>query len=344
MAMTRQEAIEDGLARLKGVGFTMGPGFAEHGPMVAEAISSLGFNDRVAGWVDAYNGKRRHLPLPPVQRPINGNDDSDWRAALGVYPRAADWLAFFRNALSETAWPDVLRVWVPRLLDGHAGALTHGLIRTAHAVRGLPAEGAPSDLARDELAHGLGYWAASYHRSPGDSERGGTRNLDEALYRLPRGEGGVDIAPAIESLAPVADIDAAISRHTATFSRLLLAHDELAPVPAIQIVHSITAPRSMRDLLPYLPPESGPRAYRLLWRVSAWVVARLAPPLASGAESDAPRAEASMTIEELAERAIAHGDEHVIKLTEACLCEDWLRPDPVYRVLAEAMLRRLPAF
>lgn len=341
--MTRQDAIEDGLARLNGVGFTMAPGFAEHGPMVAEAISSLGFDDRVAGWVDAYNGKRRHLPLPPPQRPIDGADESDWRAALGVFPRAADWLAFFRRALAETRWPEVLRLWVPRLLDGHAGGLTHGLIRTAHAVRSLPADGAPSELLCDELAHGLGYWAASYHRSPGDPARSGARNLDEALYRLPRGAGG-DVATAIESLAPVADIDAAISQHTASFGRLLLAHDELAPVPAIQIVHAITAPRSMRDLLPYLPPESGPRAYRLLWRVSAGMVARLAAPLASGAESDPPREEAVMTTEEIADRAIAHGDEHVIKLTEACLYEDRLRPDPVYRVLAEAMLRRLPAF
>jgi hypothetical protein len=342
MAMTRQEAIEDGLARLKGVGFTMGPGFAEHGPMVAEAISSLGFNDRVAGWIDAYNGKRRHLPLPPPQRPIDGADESDWHAALGVYSRAADWLAFFRRALAEMPWPEVLRIWVPRLLDGHAGGLTHGLIRTAHAVRCLPVNGTPSDLTRDELAHGLGYWAASYHTSPGDPARSGSDDLDAALHRLPRGE-NADIAPAIESLAPIADIDAAISRHTATFARLLLAHDELAPVPSIQLVHSITAPRSMRDLLPFLPTESGPQAYRLLWRVSAGVVARLVLPLATSSESDPPRAEASMAPQELADRAVAHGDEHAIKLAEAVLYEDQLRPDPVYRVLAEAMLRRLPA-
>jgi hypothetical protein len=82
----------------------------------------------------------------------------------------------------------------------------------------------------------------------------------------------------------------------------------------------------------------------LLWRVSAGIVARLALPLATGSESAPPRQEALMTPQELADRAIAHGDEHVIKLTEACLYEDRLRPDPVYRIVAEAMLRRLPAF
>jgi hypothetical protein len=342
MAMTRQEAIEGGLARLKGVGFTMGPGFAEHGPMVAEAISSLGFNDRVAAWVDAYNGKTRHLPMPSPQQPIDGADEGDWRAALGVYPRAADWLAFFRRALAETPWQAVLRLWVPRLLDGHAGALTHGLIRTAHAVRNLPADGAPSALTLDELAHGLGYWAASYHRSPGDPERSGADDLDQALRRLPRGE-KADIAPAIESLAPVADIDAAISRHTAAFARLLLAHEELRPVPTIQLIHTITAPRSMRDLLPFLPPGSGPLAYRLLWRVSALVVAHVARPPATGSDGDPLHRAAGLTPAELADRAIAHGDDHMIKLTEACLAEDRLRPDSVYRVLAEAMLQRLSA-
>lgn len=344
MTMTRQDAIEDGLARLRrnGMSFTMGPGFAEHGPMVAEAISSLGFDDRVGAWIDGYNSKTRHLPLPPAQRPIDGTNETDWRAALGVYPRAADWLAFFRAALAEAPCSEVLRIWVPRLLDGHFGALTHGLIRTAHAVRSLPADGVPSELTRDELAHGLGYWAASYQRSPGDPDRSGTRNLDEALASLPRDE-SADIAQAIESLAPVTDIDAAISRHTATLGRLLLAHDELAPVPTIQLIHSITAPRSMRDLLPYLPPESGPRAYRLLWRVSAGIVARIARPAVNGADSDPPRVEARMKPAELADRAIAHGDDHMIKLTEACLNEDRHRPDPVYRVLAEAMLQRLPA-
>jgi len=50
----------------------------------------------------------------------------------------------------------------------------------------------------------------------------------------------------------------------------------------------------------------------------------------------------SRSYEELAACAVAHGDEHVIKLTDACLGEDWLRPDPAYCALAEAMLQRLP--
>jgi hypothetical protein len=339
--MTRAEAINDALARLEGVGFTMAPGFSEHGPMVAEAISSLGRNERVGPWVDGYSAKRRHLQMPPPQRAIDGGAESDWRAALGVYARASDWLDFFRRSLADRSWAEVLRLWVPRLIDGHAGGLTHGLIRTAHAVRMLPADRAPSLLERDELAHGLGYWAATYQRSPGDPNRQGALGLAEAIEQLPRGEG--DIAPVIESLGPMPPLDEAISQHTAHFARLLLAHGELAPVPTIQLIHTITAPRSMRDLLPYLPPQQGGWAYRCLWRVSAGIAARLARPLGAGAEM-APRIEEpQLSRDELIDRAVALGDEHAIKLTEACLCEDQIRPDPIYRSLAEAVLTRLPA-
>lgn len=338
MAMTRQEAIEDGLARLRGISFAMGPGFSEHGPMVAEAISSLGRDDSVAAWVDAYKAHYRHNPAPPPQAPIGEND---WDAALGNYARVSDWLDFFRRALAEASWHDVIRIWLPRLMDGYAGGLTHGLIRTAHAVRSLPADDTPSELARDELAHGLAYWAATYHRSAGDPDRRGTRPLRAALQALPRGD-GADIAPAIESLEATPDIDAAISRHTAAFARLLLAHRELPPIPTIQLVHSITAPRSMRDLLPFLQPEQGAWAYRRLWQVSAGIVARMTKPRPGETEIvvDAPK----LPRDELVDRVVAHRDDHVIKLTEACLCEDAIRPDPVYRGVAEAILQRIPAW
>ena len=41
----------------------------------------------------------------------------------------------------------MLGTWLPRLLPGARGGLTHGLLRVAHGVRGLP-DGEPSALAR----------------------------------------------------------------------------------------------------------------------------------------------------------------------------------------------------
>jgi hypothetical protein len=43
----------------------------------------------------------------------------------------------------------------------------------------------------------------------------------------------------------------------------------------------------------------------------------------------------------LVERAVANGDEHAIKMAEACLREDAVAPRPVYRLAAQDALGRL---
>jgi hypothetical protein len=109
MATTRQDAINDALERLEDRGFTMEHSFSEHGPMVAEAISTLNCNDDIAGWVKTYKVKRRHVPPPPPKEAIDGNNEIQWRHALGDYARVTDWLEFFREELKERPWQDIIR-------------------------------------------------------------------------------------------------------------------------------------------------------------------------------------------------------------------------------------------
>lgn len=318
MAPTRQEAINDAYERLKDVWFTMEPIFAEHGPMAAEAMSTLGRNGSVAAWVEAYKANHRHLPPPPAQERIDPADESQWRAALGATRRMSDWLDLFRRELAERAWQETIRIWVPRLIDGCAGGLTHGLIRTAHAVRALPEEGAPSEREREELARGLAYWAAVYQPPAGDA---------------PSTTNAVD-APG--------DAGAAISRHTARFAHILLAQEAAQAVPLIQLVHTITSAAATRNFLPLLPPAFGAQASRRLDQVATAIAARVTRAPVPDAAPTAEIGEPLFGIDELIDRAVAHGDEHVIKLTEACLREDRIKPDPVYRAVAEMLQRRVP--
>jgi hypothetical protein len=154
--------------------------------MVAEAISTLGRNDKIPSWVETYNSKHRHVPTPPPKDPIDGTNETQWRAALGDSTRATDWLEFFRTTLEERPWQDIIRNWVPVLISGYFGGLTHGLIRTAHAVRSFPKEGVASPLEIDELARGLAYWAGTYRQLPGNPGLDGNLPLEEAISRLPR--------------------------------------------------------------------------------------------------------------------------------------------------------------
>src|ERR1700685_4200593 len=117
---SRQDALMDALERLKGIDFTMQPGFSEHGPMVAEAISRLGRNDQVAPWVEAYKAHYRHIAAPPGRAPIDATNESAWRGALGDAERMSDWFEYFRIDLAEQHWQDTIRIRVPRLIDGYA--------------------------------------------------------------------------------------------------------------------------------------------------------------------------------------------------------------------------------
>jgi hypothetical protein len=351
MANTRQDAINEALGQLYDYGFAVEPGFAAHGPMVVEALSALGRNDAIADWLDAYKTKWRHRAAPPRLEPIDARNEAHWRAALGGRERTSDWLDLFRRALTEEPWQDVLRRWVPILIDGAAGGLNHGVIRTTHAIRAFPEDGAPSDLERDELARGLAYWAGSYRTVPGNPDRHGNLALNEALRRLPRlapeQRGGfmaplkglAGYADSVEALAGVTEINDAISKHTATFARVLVAHQELRQVALIELIHAITGPAAIRTLLAYFPDGSGPWVYSRLWQVSAAIVADVAGPMP--AETEPEIGAPTLGPDELVAQAVEHRDEHVIKLTDALLREDRIRPDPVYRIAAESVVPRI---
>jgi hypothetical protein len=200
------------------------------------------------------------------------------------------------------------------------------------------------------LARGLAYWACTYRPLPGNPDRHGRFGVDEALRHLPRVDPGKQKGPlgaglndlpgftsAVESLAAATDAEKAISRHTAAFARVLIPHPEVPPIP---LVHTITAPTAMQNLLPYIPRDLGSRFYGYLWQVSAAVAAIFAAPAKPSAETDPGISEPTLQPDELVHRAIEHGDEHTIKITEACLREDGIWPDPAYPAAAEAVLHR----
>jgi hypothetical protein len=116
--MRRQDAINDGLERLSNLGYTMENSFSEHGPMVAEAISTLGCNGEVTGWVEIYKQKHQHAPLPPRKQSLDGNNQAEWRSALDDCSRATDWLELFREQAKERHWQEVITNWVPILVRG----------------------------------------------------------------------------------------------------------------------------------------------------------------------------------------------------------------------------------
>ena len=348
----RADALADALDRLAHHGFTDGGGMAHHAPMGAEALSALGYHDQVASWVDVYNQRHDPMGAPGADHPLTPGDDTEVAAALGDPSRLGDWAALFDHLLHEQLWPDVVRAWVPRLLPGYGGAFTHGLLRTAHAVRTIDAVGS-TPAARRELARALAWWAGTYTELPGRPGLAGTLTLDEAIGALPRPatpwspeDAGRFVhlheldgfAGAVDELGAPRDPDLALGELTATYARMLVAHPEVHP---FALLHAITPVAAARTLVPFVPGGSAV-VYRHLWHVDAAIAASFLPPGAGAVPAEEVDISGAPTPDELAARAADHGDVHVVKFTEACLREHARQPDPAYLAAAARLVDVMP--
>ncbi|RLV04338.1 hypothetical protein CTZ27_10215 [Streptomyces griseocarneus] len=353
------DAVNEALERMEDLGYERGKGVdvANHGPMGAEALALLGQEDAVAAWVGRYRRAMEHHEPPAARFALDPADESSWRPALGVFDRAGDWERLFVRELAQAHWREVVARWWPRLLPGLFAGLTHGLIRTAHAVRGLYAAGdAPTRLQLDELAKGLAYWAARYAELPGTPRLAGPYELSAAVAALPRvpHEGGLGpdatrgrlaaldkdpgYAEALTWLTPH-QAPRLLSEMTLRFADVYLGHPEVFPVP---LIHGVTAPAAARLVLPHLPEELHAPTVARLWQVQTAFLAVFTVDRRDE-DTDAWRAYVPdlPPLHELGARAAEHGDEHVIKFTEACLREYALRPDPRYMAAAFAAQQRI---
>lgn len=308
--------LDEALARLHDCGPERLGRLTNHAPMAVEALAAHGQARSVHRWLDLYAHKLEEFPsrVEPVT-------DANWSFALGDPRRAADWIGYFEREVAERPWREVLTSWWPRLLPGLYGGSTHPVIRVGHAVRTL-VSGEVTEPRLAELAHGLGYWAAR-HRPVA------------VVASLPGADGA---AAALDTVAPIAVQDGGFSarldqvralpvwaasvtepsdayRHltelvrAATHRYATHGHGE-----ATMLVHAATAPNAVLRSLPALPRTLWAPSLRAAWTASAAVTAMYAP--------DAPAdytPPGTLTPEEVFERALAHGDEHVIKLTDTAL-------------------------
>jgi hypothetical protein len=327
-------AIDDALERLRGTGPEVEDTGPNHGPMAAEALVSLGCDAMVPHWVDQY--RRQLSPMPEATRPLTVET---WPAALGVQGRVGDWMAFFCRQLAEAPWPAVLAEWVQRLIPGVMAAGTHGLIRTAHAVRAL--DDAETPLRLEELAAALAYWAAYYQALPSVPRLVGSLPIDQALDHVPRLGRDYDprVTPrdfvrlldthpgfpaAVDALAAPEALTTALGALTEAGARLYLVHASRYP---LIFIHAVTGPATLRSLLPHVPPALWRTMFAYVWQATAaWAAAF------GGDATIAPWPDAPVPASqgEIVARALDTGDHHAIKFVAACLQEHHIHPRPVY--------------
>jgi len=342
--------LDVALERLRGFGPDLANGMTTHAPMVAEALCALGRPEAVLPWLDRYC--RQALPRPPRVAPI---ERSDWRGALAREDRFSDWSAFFAEELARAPWREVLDVWVARLAPGICAAATHGVIRVGHAARALA--GAQTELRRAELADALASWASTYQELPTRARGAGPAlRPDEAIARValqPAGErrfagtivsslAGLDHFPAFADVIGLLDVDGppaeTVAELTRVFARVLVenAHDTLT---AIVLVHGVTSVAAFGNLVPHLRETTARAVLPYAWQAACGLYATFGskPPGGGTFESERPDLDA------LVERAVAHGDEHAIKLAEACRTAYLREPAPELPAALRRALELIPA-
>ena len=344
-------SLDDALETLAPYGIELKNGNSNHGPMVAEALCALGRPGAVMPWVAHY--RERMLPRSGAQARIRRED---WRAALGARARFADWSGFFGEELQEAPWREVLDRWVERLAPGFCAAATHGVIRVGHAARGL-ADNETTPRLR-ELADAFASWAATYQGLPTKGhEANGGLTPREAIARIPivppdlRVYAGnitaslamlddlPEFAEAIGLIDTRRDLPPLLAELTEVFARVYLAnaHDIRS---AIAFIHGVTSPAALGNIAPLVSDRTARAAVRYAWQAGCGLYACFGGAIAMADDIEPSK---KNDPEELVDRAITHGDEHVIKFTEACLHRHTLGPSPVYIAAVDHVRRMIPA-
>ena len=342
-------SLDDALETLAPYGIELKNGNSNHAPMVAEALCALGRPDAVMPWIARY--RERMLPRPGAHTRIRSED---WRIALGERARFADWSAFFREELRDGPWRDVLDRWVERLAPGFCAAATHGVIRVGHAARGL-AEGETPQRLR-ELADAFASWAATYQVLPaGANAANGRMTPRQAITRVAvvppdrRNDVGnitaslamlddlSEFAPSLGLINTGGELAPLVAEVTEVFARVYLAnaHDIRS---TIAFIHGVTSPAALGNIAPQLSNRTARTAIRYAWQSGCALYTCFGGDTAI-AENIEPCEEDE---DELVDRAVSHGDEHVIKFTEACLRRHALGPSPVYFAAADHVLGMIP--
>jgi questin oxidase-like protein len=348
------EPLDDALDLLSGYGSALANGNFNHAPMVAEALCSLGRPAAVMPWLERY--RPRLLPCPIVGQPVTGDA---WQGALGRVGSFTAWCEFFADQLAAAEWRQVLDRWVARLAPGASAAATHGVIRVGHAVRALAV--GESQARRRELGDALASWAANYRQLPSaPAEEGAKLPPRAALAAIPvvppdrRRPGSITVAlsgladvsafaPAVAAVDLGGDRAARLAELGELFARLYLANARDVP-SVIAFIHGVTSLAAIGHIVPHVADETAHSLIWYGWQAGCGLFACYGRPGgdAAGVTDWAPRDETADSLpDSLTERALANGDEHVIKFTEACLARHRIAPSPVYPAAIDHVLHMI---
>ena len=338
---------DEALGLLTGLGPDLANGMTSHVPMVAEALAAMGEASAAITWVGAH--RKTVVPRGAASEPIEADA---WRAALGQPWRFADWSVLFAEEVARDGWRVVCDRWVGRLAPGFPAAATHGVIRVGHAARALRVGETP--LRLQEFGDALALWASTYVELPAVRTASAKLSPLEALARVAlvpeakRQNGGAITvalgqlvhAPGFDGVLDLIDTERAPTETALAaaeaFARVAAAEVQ-SPLTAIVYTHGVTGVAAALNLLPHVGDATARALVAYAWQSGAALMSAYARAPFDGAAVVAPPGAVNRIT-----RAVAHGDDHVIKLTEACLTLNARLRSPAFLAATDVVAANLP--
>ncbi|MGV2289952.1 questin oxidase family protein [Trinickia sp. YCB016] len=307
-------------------------GTTNHCPMALVALAEMGASPaRLQEFFDMWE-REYALSAPPVDTII---DRREWQTYLG---NSAAFGALRLCFLDWMADDDVITVIIAVLKNvpfAPATGAFHALIRLAYGIEAAH---------RGEIASGLAALISSH--LPIDvslSESPAAESVDTAFVRVATAMGddvarGNSITARLRAVASDVRFRRAIPAPPVSSSLL----DDIARAaiaaywrtPDFTVLHTVTATHAARTLFARLDDSLVEQLLPGLWVALCAAYATVRKPL----DVEAAKPYVGAVWKEVCQRAIVSNDDHVIKMTYTCLCEDRREPSPLYLASAARLV------
>jgi hypothetical protein len=311
-----------------------GRGTTNHCPMALVALRRMGASPaRLRAFFDLWT-RDYALDAPPLDLVIARHD---WARHLGDGAAFGALRAVFLDWITADGAPPVLATVLRDAPFAPASGALHALIRLAY---GLEAGHA------GEIAAGLAALVAGH--LPLEIPLAGLPRADSASAAFEQaaramGEAGVQgemITTRLRKVGADARFRQAVLAPPTSASLIddlaAAALDAYWRTPDFTILHMVTGTHAAHTVFARLPKVQVAALLPPLWIALCATYASVRQP----ARSDASPLTLDLDWREICRMAVESDDDHVIKMTYTCLCEDQRRPSPLYRATAARLVTR----
>ena len=299
-------------------------GTTNHCPMALAALAEMGASPaRLQEFFDMWE-REYALSAPPVDTIIVRRE---WSSHLGNTAAFGALRLCFLDWMADDNPDTVITAVLNDVPFAPATGAFHALIRLAYGIEAAH---------RGEIASGLAALISSHLPIDVDfAENPAAASADAAFVRVARAMGddvvqGNSITARLRAVAGDDRFRRAILAPPVTSSLL----DDIARAaiaaywrtPDFTVLHTVTATHAARILFARLDNSLVEQLLPGLWVALCAAYATVRKPL--DVEAATPGIDAGWN--EVCQRAMVSNDDHVIKMTYTCLCEDRREPSPLY--------------